>query len=367
MAVNLSPEEMIRYQRHLTLPEIGREGQAKLKQARVLLVGAGGLGSPVALYLVAAGVGQLGIVDADRVDLSNLQRQIVHGSADAGRLKVESARARLHDLNPHVTVTTYPFRLTGGNAMELVSGYDIVVDGTDNFAARFLINDACVLQGKPYVFGAVFQFEGQVGVFDARRGACYRCLHPEPPPAGIAPSCAEAGVLGVVPGIIGTILATETIKLITGCGKPLIGRILLLDAASMRFRELVVGKEPACPVCGPAPTITRPRDAEGTITVTELKRRMDRGDALSIIDVREPYEAAIASIPEARLIPLGQVLEHRHELDPERETVVMCRGGVRSAQAIGALRAAGYAGPLLNLTGGILAWAAEVDPSLPPC
>ena len=384
---SLTPEEMQRYSRHLILPEVGLEGQRKLKNARVLLIGSGGLGAPLGMYLAAAGVGTLGLVDFDVVDVTNLQRQIIHGTKDVGRPKIESARDRLADINPNVRVEAYETRLTSGNALELFREYDVVVDGTDNFPTRYLVNDACVLTGRPNVYGSIFRFEGQASVFWAARGACYRCLYPEPPPPGLVPSCAEGGVLGVLPGIIGAIQANETIKLVLGGGDPLVNRLLLFDAWKLRFRELKLRKDPACPVCGESPTVRelidyeefcglRPRPAPQAaaakedsrmeeITATELKRRLDRGDDLQVIDVREPNEYEIARIPGARLIPLGQVTQRMGEIDEGRETVVHCKGGVRSARAIEALTRSGFKGKLLNLKGGIGAWSDEVDPSVP--
>ena len=384
----LSNDEIARYSRHLIMPEVGVEGQRRLKAARVLMIGTGGLGAPTGMYLAAAGVGTLGVVDFDVVDASNLQRQIVHGTKDVGRPKIESARDRLNDINPHVKIEGYETRLTSENALELFREYDMVVDGTDNFPTRYLVNDACVLTGKPNVYGSIFRFEGQASVFWAARGACYRCLYPEPPPPGLVPSCAEGGVLGVLPGIIGAIQANEAIKLILGGGEPLINRLLLFDAWKLRFRELKLRKDPACPVCGENPTVKelidyeqfcglKPQpdaaqaaaETEGgkmeEITATELKQRIDRGDDLQIIDVREPNEYDIARIPNTTLIPLGQVTERMGEIDEERETVVHCKGGVRSAKAIEALTRSGFKGKLVNLKGGITAWSNEVDPSVP--
>jgi adenylyltransferase/sulfurtransferase len=384
----LSNEEIARYSRHLIMPEVGMEGQRKLKAASVLMIGTGGLGAPLGMYLAAAGVGRLGIVDFDVVDASNLQRQIVHGTRDVGRPKIESARDRLSDINPHVNIETYETRLTSENALGLFRDYDIIVDGTDNFPTRYLVNDACVLTGKPNVYGSIFRFEGQASVFWAARGACYRCLYPEPPPPGLVPSCAEGGVLGVLPGIVGAIQANETIKLILGDGEPLINRLLLFDAWKMRFRELKLRKDPACPVCGEHATIkelidyeefcglrqpaaeTTAKPTEDTaqmeeITATELKQRLDKGDDIQIIDVREPNEFEIGRIPDSNLIPLGQVVGRMSEIDPQRETVVHCKMGGRSAKAIEALTRAGFNGRLVNLKGGITAWSNEVDPSVP--
>jgi adenylyltransferase/sulfurtransferase len=349
------------------------------------MIGTGGLGAPTGMYLAAAGVGTLGVVDFDVVDASNLQRQIVHGTKDVGRPKIESARDRLNDINPHVKIEAYETRLTSENALGLFREYDLVVDGTDNFPTRYLVNDACVLTGKPNVYGSIFRFEGQASVFWAERGACYRCLYPEPPPPGLVPSCAEGGVLGVLPGIVGAIQANEAIKLILGGGEPLINRLLLFDAWKLRFRELKLRKDPACPVCGENPTVRelidyeefcgmRPQPVQETtaeggrmeeITASELKERIDRGDDLQIIDVREPNEYDIARIPGTKLIPLGQVAERMGEIEEGRETVVHCKGGVRSAKAIEALTRSGFKGKLLNLKGGITAWSNDVDPSVP--
>jgi adenylyltransferase/sulfurtransferase len=385
----LSNDEIARYSRHLIMPEVGVEGQRRLKAARVLMIGTGGLGAPTGMYLAAAGVGTLGVVDFDVVDASNLQRQIVHGTKDVGRPKIESARDRLNDINPHVKIEAYETRLTSENALELFRDYDIVVDGTDNFPTRYLVNDACVLAGKPNVYGSIFRFEGQASVFWAARGACYRCLYPEPPPPGLVPSCAEGGVLGVLPGIIGAIQANEAIKLILGGGEPLINRLLLFDAWKLRFRELKLRKDPACPVCGENPTQRELIDYEAfcglapqsptqgqtsgetegrqmeEITATELKERIDRGDDIQIIDVREQHEYEIAKIPGTRLIPLAQVTERMGEIEEGRETVVHCKGGMRSAKAIEALQRSGFKGRLYNLKGGITAWSNDVDQSVP--
>jgi len=388
----LSNDEIARYSRHLIMPEVGMEGQRRLKAASVLMIGTGGLGAPLGMYLAAAGVGRLGIVDFDVVDESNLQRQIIHGTSDVGRPKVASARDRLSNINPHVHIETHETRLSSDNALALFRDYDIVVDGTDNFPTRYLVNDACVLAGKPNVYGSIFRFEGQASVFwaaaDGGRGACYRCLYPEPPPPGLVPSCAEGGVLGVLPGIVGAIQANETIKLILGDesgNSTLVNRLLLFDAWRMRFRELKLRKDPKCPVCGEQPTITglidyeafcglKPPAQEGAaqeaeagreeISATELKRRLDRGDDIQIIDVREPNEYEIARLPNTTLIPLGQVVSRMNEIDATRETVVHCKMGGRSAKAIDALKRAGFEGRLLNLAGGITAWSNEVDPSV---
>ncbi len=385
--VTLSHEEVRRYSRHLIMPEVGMDGQKKLKAASVLLIGAGGLGSPLAMYLAAAGVGRIGLVDYDTVDYSNLHRQIIHGTKDVGRLKLESARERIHDINPHVQVDTYEVPLTSANALELFAPYDIVIDGTDNFPTRYLTNDACVLLGKPNVYGSIFRFEGQVSVFHAKEGPCYRCLFPEPPPPGLVPSCAEGGVFGVLPGTIGAIQATEAIKLILGVGEPLIGRLLLYDAATMGFDEVRLRKNPDCPVCSENPTLTELIDYEQfcgmpahdhsafatpangsvpSITPIELKHRLDAGDDLFILDVRDPHEWQISNLADlgAVLIPRGQLLEHLGELDTAREIVVHCSMGGRSAQAVQELQAHGFR-KLLNLEGGINRWAREVDTRLP--
>ena len=384
--VTLSHEEIRRYSRHLIMPEVGMSGQKKLKAASVLLIGAGGLGSPLAMYLAAAGIGRIGLVDYDTVDFSNLHRQIIHGTKDVGRLKLESAKERILDINPHVQVDTYEVPLTSTNALELFAPYDIVIDGTDNFPTRYLTNDACVLLGKPNVYGSIFRFEGQASVFYAKEGPCYRCLFPEPPPPGLVPSCAEGGVLGVLPGTIGAIQATEAIKLILGVGEPLIGRLLLYDATTMSFDEVRLRKNPNCPICGEHPTITElidyeqfcgmpahdhsefATDAVGVpaITPVELKRRLEAGDDLLILDVREPHEWEISNLSGlgAVLIPKGQILEHLGELDTAREMVVQCKTGGRSADVILELQRHGYK-KLLNLEGGINRWAREVDSSLP--
>jgi molybdopterin/thiamine biosynthesis adenylyltransferase/rhodanese-related sulfurtransferase/molybdopterin converting factor small subunit len=378
---SLSNDEIARYSRHLIMPEVGLEGQKRLKAASVLMIGTGGLGAPLGMYLAAAGVGRLGIMDFDVVDSSNLQRQIIHGTKDVGRRKVDSARDRLADINPFIEIETHEARLTSENALGLFRNYDIIVDGTDNFPTRYLVNDACVLTGKPNVYGSIFRFEGQASVFWAERGACYRCLYPAPPPAGLVPSCAEGGVLGVLPGIIGAIQATETIKIILGAEDILVNRLVLFDAWHMKFRDLKLRKDPSCPVCGEHPMITKLIDYEAfcglssvqeeakpemeEITARELKRRLDRGDDIQIIDVREPNEFEIARIPGTKLIPLSKVVERTSEIDPTRETVVHCKGGVRSAKAIEALKRANFAGRLVNLKGGITAWSDEVDPTVP--
>ena len=377
----LSNDEIQRYARHLILPDVGVEGQQRLKAARVLIVGAGGLGSPVALYLAAAGVGTLGLVDFDAVDVSNLQRQILHGTKDVGRSKLDSARARLGDVNPHVRVETHDARLTSANALDIIGRYDIVVDGTDNFATRYLTNDACVLLGKPNVYGSIFRFEGQASVFGLDDGPCYRCLFPEPPPPGSVPSCAEGGVLGVLPGIVGTIQATEAIKLVLGIGETLAGRLLLIDALSMQFRAMTLRKDPACPACGTrtitalidydefcgAPTSGAIHHADDVLEITplELADRLSRArDTFDLIDVREPGEWAIARIDGAQLIPLAQIPSSIRSLDKSRDIVVMCRSGVRSADAIRFMQREGFT-RVKNLAGGILRWSADVDPRVP--
>jgi sulfur-carrier protein adenylyltransferase/sulfurtransferase len=377
----LSKDEILRYSRHLIMPEVGMEGQLRLKQARVLLIGAGGLGSPLALYLAAAGVGTLGLVDFDVVDFTNLQRQILHGSEDVGRPKLASATATIHRINPNVEVVPYETRLTSENALETFAGYDIVADGTDNFATRYLVNDACVLLGKPNVYGSIFRFEGQVSVFYAREGPCYRCLYPEPPPPGLVPSCAEGGVLGVLPGIMGSLQALETIKLVIGRGQPLIGRLLLFDALHLRFRELKLRRNPDCPVCGTHPTIDHLIDYEEfcgirgeeqqqvsagvpEITALELKGLIEARQPFTLIDVREPHEFEICRIPGSVLVPLGDVPRRMHEIDSAQEIVVHCRSGQRSARAVELLMKAGFR-KIHNLKGGILAWSEQVDPSVP--
>ena len=369
----LTPGERQRYSRHLLLPEIGEEGQRRLKAARVLCVGVGGLGSPAALYLAAAGVGTLGLVDFDVVDVTNLQRQIIYATGDVGRSKLESAQARVEALNPEVHVETFDAHFSVTNARTLVEAFDVVVDGTDNFPARYLVNDACVMYGRPNAWGSIFRFEGQASVFAAPGGPCYRCLHPDPPPAGLIPSCAEAGVLGVLPGIIGTIQATEALKLILGIGEPLIGRFLVYDALKMRFRDLTLPKDPDCPVCGARPTITTLRESAASCetrhtgghecSARELKARIDAGRAPVILDVREPSEAAICSLPGARLIPLGELPRRLGELDPAAEIGVHCKSGGRSARAVALLRERGFT-RASGLTGGILSWINEIDGSL---
>jgi adenylyltransferase/sulfurtransferase len=389
---DLTNEEIGRYSRHLLLAEVGLEGQKRLKGARVLIVGTGGLGAPLALYLAAAGVGTLGIVDFDFVEESNLQRQIIHGTRDIGRPKVASAQDRIKSINPHVKVVTYNAMLTSANALEIIKGYDVVADGTDNYQTRYLVNDACVLLGIPTVYGSIFQFEGQASVFYAKEGPCYRCLYPEPPPPGLVPSCAEGGVVGVLPGIVGCIQANEVIKLIVGGNggsvgggtngsdaNTLIGRLLLFDAWQMKFRELKLDKDPACPICGANPTIhelidyeqfcglkkDKPEEPVETITAKELKERLDSNKPVQIIDTREPHERAIAKFPNAKAIPLGQMVRRMDEFDPNVDAVFICKIGQRSIFAIRALQGAGYKGRLLNLKDGINAWAREVDKSLP--
>jgi len=376
----LSKEEILRYSRHLIMPEVGMEGQLKLKNARVLCIGTGGLGAPLGLYFAAAGVGQIGLVDFDVVDFTNLQRQVLFGTTDVGRPKITAAADRLRNLNPEIRIDAIEARLSSENALELFRDYDIIVDGTDNFPTRYLVNDACVLLGKPNVYGSIFRFEGQVTVFGYPDGPCYRCLYPEPPPPGLVPSCAEGGVLGVLPGIVGTIQAAETLKLIIGKGQPLVGRLLLFDALAMKFRELKLRKNPDCPVCGTHRSVTklidyaefcgiRGEEAPSTvtnipeITPTELKSRLDRGDDLYILDVREPHEYQICNI-DGHLIPLGELPRRVHELDSSREIVAHCRSGKRSAEAVEFLQKAGFR-KIWNLKGGILAWSDEVDPAVP--
>ncbi|GHV13069.1 molybdenum cofactor biosynthesis protein MoeB [Spirochaetia bacterium] len=375
----LTNEEIGRYSRHLLLPEVGLEGQKRLKEAKVLLVGTGGLGAPLALYLAAAGVGTLGIVDFDFVEESNLQRQVIHGTKDVGRPKVASAQDRIKGINPRCKVVTYNTMLTSANALDIMKDYDVAADGTDNYQTRYLVNDACVLLGIPNVYGSIFQFEGQASVFYAKEGPCYRCLYPEPPPPGLVPSCAEGGVVGVLPGIVGCLQANEVIKLIVGGGDTLIGRLLLFDAWKLKFRELKLDKDPHCPICGKSPTIHELIDYEQfcglkknndeepveIITARELKERIDRNDPLQIIDTREPHERAIVKFPQARAIPLGQMARRIDEFDSAVDSVFICKIGQRSVFAIRALREAGYKGRLLNLKDGINAWAREVDTTLP--
>jgi adenylyltransferase/sulfurtransferase len=377
----LSGDELLRYARHLTLPDVGRAGQERLKAARVLVIGAGGLGSPAALYLAAAGVGTLGLVDFDRVDLTNLQRQILHGTASVGRPKVESGAARLADLNPHVRVVPVESRISAANARSLLADYDVIVDGTDNFPTRYLVNDVCVWLGKPLIYGSIFRFEGQVSLFDAAKGPCYRCLYAEPPPPELVPSCAEGGVLGVLPGVVGSLQALEAIKWILGVGESLLGRLLVFDAMRLRFRELRLRKDPACPVCGEHPTITEPidyaafcgvrpisqedapTDARGLVTPQALVRELGGGDRRLLLDVREPWEWELVHIDGSVLVPLGELPGRLRELDPHASVVTICHRGMRSLQARDLLRAAGFA-DVRSLAGGIDEWASEVDPTM---
>jgi adenylyltransferase/sulfurtransferase len=379
-AASLTVEEVQRYSRHLIIPDVAMAGQKRLKNARVLAVGAGGLGSPVLMYLAAAGVGTLGIVDFDVVDESNLQRQIIHGQSDVGRLKAESARDTIQGINPFVEVRLHTERLDSTNVMDIFAGYDLIVDGTDNFATRYLVNDACVLLGKPYVWGSIYRFDGQASVFWADHGPCYRCLYPEPPPPGMVPSCAEGGVLGVLCATIGSIQATEAIKVLTGVGEPLVGRLMVYDALEMTFRTVTVRKDPECPLCGKNPTITELIDydafcgtvsedavraaAGSTITARELKAMIDDGTDPYIVDVREPAEFEIIRIPGSVLIPKGELAEHLSELPQDRQIVLHCKSGVRSAESLAVLKAAGFANAV-HVGGGVLAWQAQVDPSLP--
>jgi molybdopterin/thiamine biosynthesis adenylyltransferase/rhodanese-related sulfurtransferase len=381
-SIELTHSEIRRYSRHLIMPEVGLAGQKRLKAASVLLIGTGGLGSPLGMYLAAAGIGKIGLVDYDVVDASNLQRQVVHGTASVGQLKVESARARLLDINPDIEVVTYNEPFTSENALDIARPYDVIIDGTDNFPTRYLTNDVCVLLGKPNVYGSIFRFEGQASVFYAKEGPCYRCLFPEPPPPGLVPSCAEGGVLGVLPGTIGTIQATEAIKLILGIGDTLVGRLLLYDALSMTLEEVKLRKNPRCLVCSENPTVTELIDYEEfcgvpghdheedsaglgwDISALELKERLAQGNHLRIIDVREPHEWDISHIEGATLIPLGTLAAHMHELDSAEDLVLLCKSGARSARALELLRTAGFR-KLKNLKGGINAWARDVDSSLP--
>ena len=383
--MSLTNEEVKRYSRHLIMPEVGVEGQEKLKKGSVLCIGAGGLGSPAALYLAAAGVGTIGVVDFDVVDFSNLQRQVIHGTSDVGRSKLASAKDRLLELNPHVNIETYETALSSKNALDLFKPYDVILDGTDNFPTRYLTNDACVLLGKPNAYGSIFRFEGQASVFATKDGPCYRCLYPEPPPPGLVPSCAEGGVLGVLPGVVGTIQATEAIKLIMGIGEPLIGRFLIYDALRMKFRELKLKKDPDCPVCGTHPTVTELIDyeqfcgvapaatevavsasnsSETETDVKELKRKIDAKEDFYLLDVREPNEYQIGKIPGSTLIPLGEVPQRLDEIPRDKEIIVHCKMGGRSAKAAAYLRQQGYAN-VKNLKGGILDWSDKVDPSVP--
>ena len=381
----LSNDEVKRYSRHLIMPEVGVEGQEKLKKGSVLCIGAGGLGSPAALYLAAAGVGTIGIVDFDVVDYSNLQRQVIHGTSDVGRSKLASAKDRLLELNPHINIETYETALSSKNALDLFKPYDVILDGTDNFPTRYLTNDACVILGKPNAYGSIFRFEGQASVFATKGGPCYRCLYPEPPPPGLVPSCAEGGVLGVLPGVVGTIQATEAIKLIMGIGEPLIGRFLIYDALRMKFRELKLKKDPDCPVCGTHPTVTELIDyeqfcgvapaatevavstansSETETDVKELKRKIDAKEDFFLLDVREPNEYQIGKIPGSTLIPLGEVPQRVSEIPRDKEIIVHCKMGGRSAKAAAFLRTQGYT-KVKNLKGGILDWSDKVDPSVP--
>jgi len=375
-AADLTHEEAVRYSRHLLLPEVGPDGQARLRAARVLIVGAGGLGSPAALYLAAAGVGTLGLLDSEAVDLSNLQRQILHDTPAVGHSKLESAAARVKRLNPHVQVEPFEARLTSANAFEILGGFDVILDGSDNFPTRYLVNDACVLLGKPDVYGAVFRFEGQASVFDATRGPCYRCLYPEPPPPGLVPSCAEGGVLGVLPGIVGSLQALEALKWILGVGESLVGRLVLIDGLTLRFRELSLRKDPACPVCGDHPTVTELIDYEAfcgitggelvneaEITPRELARRLGSNDGIVMVDVREPFELDICRLEGAVHIPLRQLPRRLRELDPGREIVTVCHRGNRSLRARDILNGAGF-GKVRSLKGGVDAWATEIDPAM---
>ena len=387
---DLSKDEILRYSRHLILPEVKLEGQRKLKAASVLLIGTGGLGAPVSMYLVAGGIGRIGLVDFDVVDFSNLQRQVLFATSDVGQSKTEAAKARLEALNPHVQIDTYEDRLHADTALQIIENFDIVIDGTDNFPTRYCVNDACVLLNKPNVYGSIFRFEGQATVFDPRpdatadgRGPCYRCLYPDPPPPGMVPSCAEGGVLGILPGIIGTIQATEAIKLILGEGKTLVGRLLRFNALDMEFKEFKLRRDLSCPVCGENPTVTELIDYEQfcgirgeesttiirddgevpAISVQDLKAKLDLDENFVLIDVREPHEHQICNIPQADLIPLGQVPERMSEFDPTAEYLVHCKMGGRSAQAVELMRQAGL--NATNVTGGITAWAQQIDPSMP--
>ena len=379
---SLSKDEVLRYSRHLIMPEVGMQGQLKLKNAKVIMIGTGGLGAPLGLYLSAAGIGRIGLVDFDVVDFTNLHRQVIHGTKDVGRKKLDSAAEHMLDVNPNVQIDRYEVALDSSNALEILKPYDIVIDGTDNFPTRYLVNDACVILKKPNVYGSIFRFEGQASVFAYPGGPCYRCLYPEPPPPGLVPSCAEGGVLGILPGIIGLIQATEAVKLILGTGEPLVGRLLLYDALGMRFRELKLRRNPDCPVCGDHPTITElidyqqfcgvpvqepaplPGTKEGEIDPVEVHEKMERGDNFVLLDVREPHEYLICNIPFAKLIPLGDLPKRVNELDTAVEIVAHCKSGVRSAKACDFLRQAGFR-KIYNLRGGILSWSTEVDPTVP--
>ena len=382
--LTLSKDEILRYSRHLIMPEVGMEGQLKLKAAKVALIGTGGLGAPLGMYLAAAGIGRIGLVDFDVVDFTNLQRQVIHGTKDVGKKKLDSAAETMLDINPYVEIDRHEVALSSENALEILKDYDIVVDGTDNFPTRYLVNDACVLLGKPNVYGSIFRFEGQATIFAYPGGPCYRCLYPEPPPPGLVPSCAEGGVLGILPGTVGLIQATETVKLILGIGEPLIGRLVLYDALAMRFRELKLRRNPECPVCGDHPTITKLIDyqefcgvpnqphqeatvtggLEGDIEPTDVKAKIDRGDRFVLIDVREPHEYQICNIPQAKLIPLGDLPKRVNELNSADEIVAHCKSGMRSAKAVDFLKQAGFK-KVRNMKGGILAWSDQVDPSVP--
>jgi adenylyltransferase/sulfurtransferase len=378
--VELTKEEVERYSRHMIIPEVGASGQKKIKRSKILLIGAGGLGSPLALYLSAAGVGQLGIVDFDVVDFSNLQRQVIHPTKNVGRLKIDSAKEGIERINPNVTVKTYKTRLSSENALEIFKEYDVIIDGTDNFPTRYLVNDACVFLGKPNVYGSIFRFDGQASVFDSTKGPCYRCLYPSPPPPGMVPSCAEGGVLGILPGIIGLIQAIEAIKLVLQSGDSLIGRLLLFNALEMKFRELKLKKDPNCILCGSNPTVTSLVDYNHfcgidssekkgefemeEITVTDLKEKMDRNDSFILVDVREPHEYEICNIAGSKLIPLGSLQSRLSELDKKKEIIMHCKGGMRSAKGVAILKNSGFSN-VKNLKGGILAWAEEVNTDMP--
>ena len=375
--MTLTQEEVLRYSRHLIMPEVGMEGQLKLKAASVLLVGTGGLGAPLAMYLAAAGVGRIGLVDFDVVDHTNLHRQVIHGTSDVGRPKIDSAMDSMREINPNVKLDRHEVALTSENALQIIADYDLVVDGTDNFPTRYLVNDACVLLGKPNVYGSIFRFEGQATVFAYKSGPCYRCLYAEPPPPGLVPSCAEGGVLGILPGVIGLIQATEAVKLILGVGEPLVGRLLLYDALAMRFRELKLRRNSECPVCGDHPTITQLIDYQEfcgvrmqeptnnvEIDVLDLKKKLDNKEQFTLLDVREVHEVLIGRIPGSKLIPLGDLEKRTSELDRSAEIIVHCKSGGRSSKAVEYLRKSGYAN-VKNLTGGILAWSDKIDPSVP--
>ena len=379
MNTTLTPGEYLRYSRHLLIPDVGLQGQLKLKQSTALIIGAGGLGSPVALYLAAAGVGRIGIADSDVVDASNLQRQVLHGSAELGQPKVESARRRMLDINPHITVDIYPEPFTAANARQIAAPYNVIVDCSDNFPTRYLSNDLCVLTGKANIYGAIYRFDGQASVFDARQGPCYRCLFPEPPPPGMTPTCSDGGVLGVLPGVIGALQATETLKVLLGIGETLVGRLLLFNALEMSFELIKLRKNPRCKVCGTSPSVSElidyeafcgvpgrehpSADEEGQISVAELAAKLQRGDGLVLVDVREPHELEISHLPDARLIPLGELPTRMAELDKSAQIVLFCRTGSRSGRALEMLRAAGYT-QARHLAGGINAWAREIDPGV---